>query len=238
MWALLSFVVHTSVPAVILMPQDAPAIKVAATKGYGAEVIFYDRYRESREAIGARIARERSLSLIPSFDHEDIIAGQGTAAKELFDEVGALDMLLVCVGGGGLISGSAIAAQVLAPRCQVIGVEPEAGNDAQQSLAKGCIVSINVPNTIADGAQTTSIGQLTFPIMQKLVKNIVTVTDTQLINTMSFFAERMKMVVEPTGCLAAAAALANVVDVKSKRVGVIVSGGNIDLNVFAQLVAS
>ncbi len=223
-------------PAVIVMPKDAPPLKIAATKGYGAEVVLYDRYTEDREALSARIARERGMTLIPPYDHAHVMAGQGTAAKELFEEVGALDLLLVCVGGGGLISGCAVAARELAPQCAVIGVEPEAGNDVQQSLRKGEIVHIDVPRTIADGAQTQHAGELTFPVIRALVRDIATVSDAALVRTLRFFAERMKLVVEPTGCLAAAAALEGIVPAAGQRVGVIVSGGNIDLARYAQLL--
>ncbi len=223
-------------PAVIVMPKDAPALKIAATKGYGAEVVLYDRYTEDREALSARIAAERGMTLIPPYDHPHVMAGQGTAAKELLEDVGPLDVLLVCVGGGGLISGCAVAAHELAPQCAVIGVEPEAGNDVQQSLRRGEIVHIEVPRTIADGAQTQHAGQLTFPVIRALVRDIVTVSDAALVRAMRFFAERMKLVVEPTGCLAAAAALEGVVPVKGKRIGIIVSGGNIDLPRYARFL--
>ena len=224
-------------PAVIVMPKDAPQMKIDATRGYGAEVLLYDRYTENREALGARLAEERGMTLIPPYDHPDVMAGQGTAALELIDEVGELDLLFVCVGGGGLISGCATAARERLPDCKVIGVEPEAGNDVQQSLARGEIVHIDVPRTIADGAQTQHAGRFTFPVIQALVEQIVTVTDDQLVKTMRFFGERMKIIVEPTGCLGAAAALDNLVDVRGRRVGVILSGGNIDLRRYAELVA-
>ncbi|MGB2819135.1 MAG: threo-3-hydroxy-L-aspartate ammonia-lyase [Burkholderiaceae bacterium] len=224
-------------PAVIVMPKDAPQMKIDATRGYGAEVLLYDRYTENREALGARLAEERGMTLIPPYDHPHVMAGQGTAALELIDEVGELDLLFVCVGGGGLISGCATAARHRLPDCRVIGVEPEAGNDVQQSLARGEIVHIDVPRTIADGAQTQHAGRYTFPVIQALVAQVVTVTDDQLVKTMRFLGERMKIVVEPTGCLGAAAALDNVVDVRGKRVGVILSGGNIDLRRYAELVA-
>lgn len=223
--------------ATIVMPSDAPPVKLAATRGYGAEVITYDRFSEDREAISRRLASERGLALIPPFDHPDVIAGQGTAALELLEETGPLDVLLVCVGGGGLIAGCATAAKGLAPACRVIGVEPAAGNDVQQSLAAGRPVTIGVPRTIADGAQTTRVGDLTFPIIRDKVEAIVTVTDEQLVDTMRFFAERMKQVVEPTGCLAAAAALERGVDLRGARAGVILSGGNVDLASFAGLIA-
>ena len=216
-------------PAVVVMPADSVPGKLAATRAYGAEVILYDRFNGDREAIARRLVAERGATLVPPFDHADVIAGQGTVAKELFEELGSLDYLFVCVGGGGLIAGCALAAAELSPGCKVIGVEPQAGNDAQQSLRSGAIVRIPVPQTIADGAQTPAVGQLTFPIIQRLVTDIVTVSDDQLRAQMQFFAERMKIVVEPTGCLAAAAVMNGIVDVRSRRVGVVVSGGNVDL---------
>jgi threonine dehydratase len=223
------------IKAAIVMPHDAPSSKIAATRGYGGEVILYDRRTQDREALTRDLARERDMTLIPPYDHPHVIAGQGTAAKELIEHVGRLDYLLVCLGGGGLLAGSALAAAALNPRCKLIGVEPAAGNDGQQSLAKGEIVEIAVPETIADGAQTTRLGAYTFPIIQRHVEDIVTVTDAQLVETMKFFAQRMKLVVEPTGCLAAAAVLHGAVAARG-RVGVLVSGGNVDLEVFAQLV--
>ena len=226
----------TGIRAAIIMPHDAPALKVHATKGYGGEVIVYDRYQEDREEIGRRLARERGMTLIPPYDHPDVIAGQGTAAKELFEDAGQLDVLLVCLGGGGLLAGSALAAAALAPGCRVIGVEPEAGNDGQQSLREGRIVHIGVPDTIADGAKTTHLGEHNFKVIQQYVDSVVTVSDAQLVATMKFFAERMKMVVEPTGCLAAAAALHGVLPLTGKRVGILVSGGNVDLSSFAAMV--
>ncbi len=216
------------VPTVIVMPHDAPAIKVAATRGYGAEIVTYDRYKEDREAVSRGIAEARGLSMIPPYDHPDVIAGQGTAVKELIEEVGPLDVLLVCLGGGGLLAGSCLAARALSPEVAIWGVEPEAGNDGQQSLAKGEVVRIPVPVSIADGALTTHLGQHTFPIIQREAAGIVTATDAQLVSAMRFFVERMKLVVEPTGCLAAAAAFEGAVPVKGKRVGVILSGGNVD----------
>jgi threonine dehydratase len=215
-------------PATIVMPIDAPPAKLAATRGYGAGVILYDRMNEDREALAQRLIAECGGTLIAPFDNANVIAGQGTVAKELIEEVGALDYLFVCVGGGGLISGCALAAAELSPGCKVIGVEPEAGNDAQQSLRSGRIVRIPVPQTIADGAQTPALGKLTFPIMQRLVSDIVTVSDEQLRAQMRLFAMRMKIIVEPTGCLAAAAVLNRLVPVQGKRVGVVVSGGNAD----------
>jgi threo-3-hydroxy-L-aspartate ammonia-lyase len=224
--------------ATIVMPHDAPRAKLAATRGYGAEVLLYDRYTEDREAIGKRLADERGLTLIPPYDHPDVIAGQGTAAKELFDEVGELDRLFVCLGGGGLISGCALSARALSPRCKVIGVEPEAGNDVQQSLRSGRIVHIDVPKTIADGAQTQQVGDITFEIIRRDVHDIVTASDAQLVEAMRFFAERMKIVVEPTGCLGWAGALhGGVAIAPGERVGVLISGGNVDPQRYAELIA-
>ncbi len=225
-------------PATILMPSDAPAAKLAATRGYGAEVITFDRFKEDREALAKRVAQERGMTLIPPFDHPHVIAGQGTAAKELFDEVGELDHFFVCVGGGGLISGCALAARALSPQCKVYGVEPEAGNDGQQSLAKGERVKIDVPRTIADGAQTQSLGAITFEVIRRNVDAIHTASDAQLVEAMRFYAERMKMIVEPTGCLSFAGARHAGVDLKGARVGVLISGGNVDLGRFAELVGS
>jgi threonine dehydratase len=226
------------IKSAIIMPHDAPALKVRATKGYGGEVIVYDRYKENREEIGRRLAQERGMTLIPPYDHPDVICGQGTAAKELIEEAGQLDVLLVPLGGGGLLAGSALAAAHLSPGCKIIGVEPEAGNDGQQSLRSGQVVDIGVPQTIADGAQTSHLGDHNFAVIRRLVDDIVTVSDAQLVETMKFFAERMKMVVEPTGCLAAAAALHGAYPVARKKVGILISGGNVDLARFAQLVTA
>jgi threonine dehydratase len=223
-------------PATIVMPHDAPAAKVAATRGYGGNVVFYDRYREDREAIGARLAEQHGMTLVPPYDHAGVIAGQGTAAKELLDEVGPLDALFVCLGGGGLLSGSALAARALSPRTMLFGVEPEAGNDGQQSLRSGAIVHIETPQTIADGAQTQHLGQLTFEIIRRDVDDIFTASDAELIEAMRFFAERMKIVVEPTGCLGFAAARRQAQ--RGQRVGVIVSGGNVDMQRFSALMAA
>ncbi|HLW93293.1 MAG TPA: threo-3-hydroxy-L-aspartate ammonia-lyase [Roseiarcus sp.] len=224
------------VAATIVMPKDAPAMKIAATRGYGGRVQFYDRYKEDREAIARRLAVEHGLSLIPPYDHPDVIAGQGTAAKELIEEAGRLDVLFVPLGGGGLLAGSLLAAQRLAPNAKVVGVEPEAGDDGRQSLRRGQIVHISPPRSIADGAIVTHVGSHNFPIIKDLVDDIVTVSDAQLVNAMRFFAERMKMVVEPTGCLGAAAAFHGLHPIAGKRVGVILSGGNVDLAVFARLI--
>lgn len=223
-------------PAVILMPQDAPQAKVDATRGYGAEVTTFDRFTQDREQLTRAIAAERGMTLIPPYDHADIIAGQGTAAKELLDEVGELDFLFAPLGGGGLLSGTALAARALSPRCKVYGVEPLAGNDAQQSLLKGEIVHIETPKTIADGAQTQHVGQLTFPILQRDVDDVLTATDEQLVDAMRFLSERMKIVVEPTGCLGFAGARHGGLPITGKRVGIILSGGNVDLKRFAELV--
>jgi threo-3-hydroxy-L-aspartate ammonia-lyase len=225
------------IPAAIVMPLDSPAVKLAATRGYGAEVITYDRYKEDRIAIGQKLADERGMTLIPPYDHAHVMAGQGTAALELLQDVGQLDTLMVCLGGGGLISGCAVAAKHLNPKIRVIGVEPEAGNDAQQSKRAGKIIKIDTPKTIADGAQTQFLGQLTFPVIQELVDDIVTVSDAQLIEAMRFAASRMKMVIEPTGGLAMAAAMQGVVNVKGQRVGVIISGGNVDIAQLAKYLA-
>ncbi len=224
-------------PAVIVMPLDAPAAKVTATRGYGAEVVTYDRFTEDREAIAKRLATERGMTLIPPYDHSDVIAGQGTAALELFEDVGALDALFVCLGGGGLLSGSALAARALSPNCRVYGVEPEAGNDGQQSLRAGHIVHIDTPRTIADGAQTQHLGELTFGIIRRDVTDILTATDAQLVEAMRFYAERMKLVVEPTGGLSLAGARHGGIDLRGARVGILISGGNVDLARYAALLA-
>jgi threonine dehydratase len=224
------------------MPQDSPAAKLAATRGYqqgqrGSEVVLYDRYTEDREAIGRQLAQERGMTLIPPYDHPHVMAGQGTAAWELLQDTGPLDLLLVCVGGGGLISGCAVAAHHLSPGIEVIGIEPEAGNDTQQSLALGRIVHIDTPKTIADGAQTQHSGTLTFPVIQRLVSRVETVSDAQLVETMRFFAERLKLVLEPTGVLGAAALMHGVVPARGQRVGVILSGGNVDIARYGALLA-
>ena len=227
-----------NIPAIILMPKDAPKTKVEATQGYGATVIFYDRYTQNREQLGQQIAQEKSMTLIPSYDHADVIAGQGTAAKELFEEVPHLDYLFVGLGGGGLLAGTLLSAHALQPDCQVFGVEPQAGNDGQQSLKQGKIIRINTPQTIADGAQVQHLGELTFPIIQTHVQGIDTVTDDELKQAMRFFAERMKIVVEPTGCLGLAAIIKNKAKLQGKRVGCMITGGNIDLVRYATLLVS
>lgn len=226
------------IPATIVMPHDAPRAKMAATRGYGAKVVMYDRFNEDREAIGARLSREHGMTLIPPYDHPDVIAGQGTATKELLEEVGPLDYLFVCLGGGGLLSGAALAARALSPDCKLYGVEPETGDDGRQSLQAGKIVHIDTPQTIADGAQTQHLGHLTFEIIRRDVDDIVTVTDGQLVEAMAFFAERMKLMVEPTGCLGLAGAHHAGLPLDGKRVGVLVSGGNIDLKRYCELLGA
>jgi threonine dehydratase len=225
------------IPATIVMPHDAPAAKVAATRGYGGQVVIYDRYKEDREQIGRDLAAKHGLTLIPPYNHPDVIAGQGTAAKELFEEVGELDAFFVCLGGGGLLSGSALATRALSPKCKLYGVEPEAGNDGQLSLRSGAIVHIDTPKTIADGAQTQHLGNLTFAIIRRDVDEILTASDAELIECMRFLAERMKLVVEPTGCLGFAAARRLGSQLKGKRVGILISGGNVDIARFCALLA-
>lgn len=225
------------IPATIIMPHDAPAAKVAATKGYGGNVVIYDRYTEDREKIGRELAEKQGLTLIPPYDHPHVIAGQGTATKELIEEVGQLDVLFVCLGGGGLLSGSSLAARHLSPDCIIYGVEPEAGNDGQQSFRSGKIVHIDTPKTIADGAQTQHLGNITFPIIQQNVHNILTVSDDELVASMKFIAERMKIVVEPTGCLGFAAARARKAELRGKKIGIIISGGNVDISRYSEFLA-
>jgi threonine dehydratase len=224
--------------ATIVMPHDASPAKLSATRGYGATVVGYDRYNEDAMAIARELAAREGRTFIPPFDHPDVLCGQGTAAMELFEEVGELDVLLVCLGGGGLLSGSALSARALSPRCKVYGVEPEAGNDVQQSFRRGERVRIPTPRTIADGAQTPMVGELTFELIRRHVDDILTVTDAQLVEAMRFYAERMKMVVEPTGCLTLAAACHAGLALQGQRVGILISGGNVDLPRFAQLLAS
>ena len=226
------------IPATIVMPQDAPAAKIAATRGYGATVVTYDRYTEDREQIGRELAERDGLTLIPPYDHPDVIAGQGTAAMELFDEVGLLDAVFTPLGGGGLLSGTALATRALSPNARLYGVEPEAGNDGQQSFRSGAIVHIDTPRTIADGAQTQHLGNITFPIIRRDVDDILTATDEELVECMRLFASRMKIVVEPTGCLSFAGARRMKDELKGKRVGIVISGGNVDLDAFSALLAS
>jgi threonine dehydratase len=226
------------IAATIIMPADAPEAKVAATRGYGGEVVIYDRYTEDREAIGRALAEERGLTLIPPYDHPDVIAGQGTAAKELFDEVGSLDALFVPLGGGGLLAGSALSTRALSASCELFGVEPEAGNDGQQSFRRGDIVHIDTPKTIADGAQTQHLGAHTFPIIRRDVQDVLTATDGELIDAMRAFANFMKMVVEPTGCLGLAGVRSARMDLQGKRIGVLVSGGNVSVDRLSSLLMS
>ncbi|MDN7893093.1 threo-3-hydroxy-L-aspartate ammonia-lyase [Burkholderia cepacia] len=226
------------IPATIVMPQDAPAAKIAATRGYGGKIVTYDRYTEDREQIGRDLAARHGLTLIPPYDHPDVIAGQGTAAKELFDEVGPLDAVFTPLGGGGLLSGTALATRALSPHATLYGVEPEAGNDGQRSFRSGAIVHIDTPRTIADGAQTQHLGNLTFPIIRRDVDDILTATDAELVDCMRFFATRMKIVVEPTGCLSFAAVRRMKDALQGKRVGVVISGGNVDLENFCTLVSA
>jgi threonine dehydratase len=216
------------VPTTIVMPEDAPKVKLEATRGYGGEVVTYGK-GENRETLAKKLSEERNLTLVPPFDHPHIVAGQGTAAKELIEDAGTLDVLLVPCGGGGLISGCAIAARHLSPDCRVIGVEPAAGDDATRSFKERKLVKIEVPDTIADGARTTSLGAVTFPLVMKYVNDMLTVTDEELLRTMFWLWERMKLVVEPTGALAACAVLQKKLNLEKRRVGVILSGGNVDL---------
>ena len=217
------------IPRVIVMPSDAPAVKRIATEGYGGDVVLYDRNSENREAIGERLATDRGLTLIPPYDHPHIIAGQGTAARELLEEVGALDLLFVPCGGGGLLSGSALAANAMAPTCRVIGVEPAAGDDATRSFRTKQLQTVSNPTTVADGARTPSLGSLTFPLVLQHVSDMTTVDDPTLLKTMFYLWERLKLVVEPTGALGAAAALEGTTPIRGLRVGVVLSGGNVDL---------
>lgn len=226
------------VPATIVMPDDAPALKLAATRGYGAEVVLYDRRREDREAIARRLVEERGLILVPPFDDDAVIAGQGTAALELLEEVEDLDVVVTPCGGAGLLAGTAVAATGQRPGIRVFGVEPEAGDDVARSLSEGRRVAISVPETIADSLQTTRVGERNFPILQALVEGVVAVSDLELRQAMAFLFSRMKLVVEPGGSAAAAALLAGRIPlVAGRRVGVVLSGGNVDPARFAELVA-
>jgi threonine dehydratase len=220
----------------IVMPADAPSVKLDATRGYGAEVVLYDKHKEVREEVAERVARERALAMIPPFDHPHVIAGQGTSAKELIEEAGPLDYLFVPVSGGGLISGCAVAASHLSPGCRVIGVEPEAGDDATRSFKTKTLQTCHNPDTIADGARTHSLGQLTFPLVLRYVHAMVTVSDAELLRAMFYLWERMKIVVEPTGALGAAGLFERGLPVAGRRVGVVLSGGNVDLKLLARFV--
>ncbi|MFC8822703.1 threo-3-hydroxy-L-aspartate ammonia-lyase [Streptomyces rochei] len=222
--------------AVVLMPEDAPRAKREATAGYGAEIVTYDRYTQDRTALGEALAEERGLALIPPYDHPHVIAGQGTAALELLEETGPLDALVVPVGGGGLIAGSATAAKALHPGIQVIGVEPEAGDDTKRSLDSGARVTIPVPRTIADGQALPTPGELTFSLNRRLVDAITLVSDDEIVAAMRFAFERLKIVLEPSGATALAALLAGRLEPRPRRIGVIASGGNVDAGRFAELI--
>ena len=225
-------------PSTIVMPKDAPAAKIAATRGYGGQIVLYDRYTEDRLQIGRDLAEKHGLTLIPPFDHPDVLTGQGTAAKELFDEVGPLDAVFTPLGGGGLLSGTALSTRALSPKAKLYGVEPEAGNDGQQSFRSGTIVTIDTPRTIADGAQTPHLGDIPFALIRQHVDDVLTATDAELVDAMGFFASRMKMLVEPTGCLGFAAAKAMKDQLKGQRVGIVISGGNVDMARFCELVGA
>jgi threonine dehydratase len=217
------------VSAKIVMPTNAPAAKLRATRGYGATIVPYDPAEAKREEVAEELRKKGRPVLIPPYDHEDVIAGQGTAGKELLEDTDDLDLLLVCCGGGGLLSGCALAARALRPGCRVVGVEPEAGDDATRSFKTGVLHTVDNPQTIADGARTPYLGKLTFPLVRENVDDMVTVSDDDLVRAMRFVWERMKLVAEPTGVLALAAAMSGKVEVKGQRVGVLVSGGNVDL---------
>jgi threo-3-hydroxy-L-aspartate ammonia-lyase len=226
-----------AVPATIVMPTDAPPAKIAATRGYGAEIVYYDRYREDRTAIAERLAAELGATLIPPYDHPMVMAGNGTTALELLEEAGELDLLLVCLGGGGLLSGCATAAKALSPAIEIWGVEPAAGDDWAQSYVRGDRVKLSeVPRTIADGQQTEAPGRLTWATARPLVRGIATVTDDQIRDAMRFLFERVKLVTEPSGASALAALMSGAVDGRGKRVGVIISGGNIGIDGFCQII--
>lgn len=227
-----------NIPTTIVMPDDAPAVKQKATRGYGAEVILYNRQTTNREKLAQTLASDRALTLIPPYDHPHVIAGQGTAALELIKEVGELDFLLVPCGGGGLLSGCAIATKALLPKCRVIGVEPKLADDATRSFYDKTLHTVDNPNTIADGARTSSLGKITFPLVLNYVDDMVTVSESAIVRTMFFLWERLKIVVEPTGVLAAAALLESVVTVPVARIGVIISGGNVDLAEVGKLFAA
>ncbi len=218
-----------NIPVTIVMPDDAPTVKQTATRSYGAEVILYNRQTTNREELAQNLATNKNLTLIPPYDHPHVVAGQGTAALELIQEIGELDLLLVCCGGGGLLSGSAIATKALLPDCKVIGVEPTLADDATRSFHSKTLQTVKNPNTIADGARTPSLGQITFPLVLRYVDDMVTVSEQAILRTMFFLWERLKIVVEPTGVLAAAALLEGVVTAPQAKIGIIISGGNVDL---------
>ncbi len=217
------------IPTTIVMPTDAPQVKQAAVRSYGAAIVLYDRAQENRETIAQQLHETQGATLIPPFNHPDVIAGQGTVARELIEAVGSLDLLLVCCGGGGLLSGCAIATKHTLPHCRVIGVEPAAGDDGVRSFHSKTLQTVANPDTIADGARTPSLGDLTFPIILSHVDDMVSVTDAQLLDTLTYLWTRLKLVIEPTGVLGAAALLQGVVRAPGQRVGVILSGGNVDL---------
>jgi threonine dehydratase len=225
------------IKTVIVMPKDAPKVKLEATRGYGAEVILYDPDEAEREVLARQLMEERGLTLIPPFDHPHVIAGQGTAAKELFEDVGQLDYLFVPCGGGGLLSGSLLSAQALSPQCKVYGVEPEAGDDGVRSFRTGVLQRVENPQTIADGARTPSLGVLTFAMIKELAAGMLTASDEELVRTMRFLWERMKIIVEPTGVLGLAPLFHGRLDLEGKRIGVILSGGNVDLQRACELFA-
>lgn len=224
------------IPSTIIMPSDSPAVKQAATQGYGAEIILYDRATADREILTSKLAAEKGYTIIPPFNHPAVIAGQGTATKELIEAVGPLDYLLVCCGGGGLLAGSAIAAHTLAPDCKVIGVEPATGDDATRSFHTKILQTSTHPNTIADGARTPSLGSLTFPLILSYVYDMVSVSDESLVKTLKFLWERMKLLIEPTGALAAAALLEGKVYHPKSRIGILISGGNVDIGQISRMI--
>jgi threonine dehydratase len=226
------------IPAVIVMPEDAPSAKISATRGYGAEVVLYDRYRSHRAEIAQGICDERGAILVPPFDDPNIVAGAGTATLELLEDVPDLDIVVAPVGGGGLLSGTSVAAHGINPKIEVYGVEPEAGNDVQQSLARGEIVHIDVPRTIADGLQTQAASELTFGIIREHARAIVTVSDDQLREAMRFVFERLKIVLEPSGAAGVAALMDRKIAAAGKRVGIIISGGNVDVDRFGSLLST
>jgi threo-3-hydroxy-L-aspartate ammonia-lyase len=224
--------------AVILMPEDAPPTKLAATRGYGAEVVTYDRYTQDRTALAQELATERGRTLIPPYDHHDVMAGQGTVALELIEEVGHLGALLVPVGGGGLMAGCATAATMMSPGIRMIGVEPAAGDDHARSLAAGERVEIAIPRTIADGQAISTPGALTFAVNQRLVESFELVSDAEILDAMAFAFERLKIVLEPSGASALAALLAGRIHGLPERVGVVLSGGNVGLERFHELLGN
>lgn len=225
-----------NITATVVMPHDAPQSKIEATKAYGANIVFFDRYKDCRIEISNRFVSESGAVLIPSGDHPDVIAGQGTAAKELIDQVGELDVIFVPVGSGGLLAGTLLTVQKSLPNCEVYGIEPDTGNDGQQSLLQGRVVKIDVPNTIADGAQTQHLGEYCFSVIKNSCAQIDTVSDAALIDVMKFFAERLKIVVEPTACLGLAGFIKNHTKFKNKKIGVIITGGNVDLEKYSDLL--